>query len=213
MSMVCVHEKTCTRCKLKKPLDSFGIQRVNGVKNYRKPHCKACDVDRARQYRLTPAGKEMRVREYRKRFGSVLNLYRLIKEQQHCMLCPESDPVCIDFHHLDRARKEQALVDALRCDEGRALANVPESPASGEELRQRVLNKLPGNERRILAALIDAYPEALTNGECAQRANYSETSTSYTNPRGTLRTKGLIEYPESGSVVARSILFPDLVST
>jgi hypothetical protein len=42
-------------------------------------------------------------------------------------------------------------------------------------LRRRVLGKLAGPQQRILSVLIDAYPAALTNEECAGRAGYSET--------------------------------------
>lgn len=107
--------KVCTQCKQSKPCSDFGMQKVNGVKRYLKPHCKACDVDKAKQYRLTPNGIASRALEGRKRFRAVLGLYRLIKEQQKCLLCTESDPVCIDFHHLSPASKRRALVDSLRC--------------------------------------------------------------------------------------------------
>lgn len=93
-------------------------------------------------------------------------------------------------------------------DAGREQAEAPDAPPTGEELRRRVLGKLAGPQQRILSTLIDAYPDQLTNEECASRAGYSHTSTGYTNPRGNLKTLNCITYPVSGSVRAADWLFP-----
>lgn len=91
---------------------------------------------------------------------------------------------------------------------GREQAAAPDAPPTGEELRRRVLGKLAGPQQRILSVLIDAYPEALTNEECAARAGYSPSSTGYTNPRGNLKTLNLASYPAPGQVRAADWLFP-----
>lgn len=93
-------------------------------------------------------------------------------------------------------------------DPGRDQAEAPDAPPTGEELRRRVLGKLPGPQQRILSVLIESYPEPLTNEECAARAGYSHTSTGYTNPRGNLKTLNCATYPASGSVRASDWLFP-----
>lgn len=87
-------------------------------------------------------------------------------------------------------------------------AEAPDAPPTGEELRRRVLGKLAGPQQRILSVLIDAYPEALTNEECAAKAGYSHTSSGYTNPRGNLKTLNLASYPTPGQVRATDWLFP-----
>jgi hypothetical protein len=92
-------------------------------------------------------------------------------------------------------------------DEGRVKANSAGAPSSVKELQSRVLEKLPGPERKILRVLIDHYPKALTNEDCAQETGYSPTSTSYTNPRGALRSFGLIDLPKKGMVAASPALF------
>lgn len=74
--------------------------------------------------------------------------------------------------------------------------------------RRRVLGKLAGPQQRILGVLIDAYPEQLTNEECAAKAGYSASSTGYTNPRGNLVTLNCAFYPQRGSVRAADWLFP-----
>ena len=93
--------------------------------------------------------------------------------------------------------------------EGRAIANFPAS-ATGPELRERVLNKLNGPQQRILRPLIEAYPGRMSNEELAAAAGYSPDGGAFTNPRGSLRTLGLIEYPSPGHATARDILFPEL---
>jgi hypothetical protein len=77
----------------------------------------------------------------------------------------------------------------------------------GGDLLAYVLNQLPGNERRVLEAVVAAYPNADSNDAVAERANYSASSTSYTNPRGSLKSKELITYPAGGMVRAVDWLF------
>lgn len=93
-------------------------------------------------------------------------------------------------------------------DEGRALANMPEAPASNEELHQRIMERLGGPEQRLLQPLIESYPEPMTNEDLAYAANYTPGAGAFNNPHGKLRGLGLIEYPSPGMVVARSLLFP-----
>ncbi len=94
-------------------------------------------------------------------------------------------------------------------DAGREVANAPEAPASAEELHRRVLGKLDGPEQRLLQPLIDAYPEALSAEELAEAAGYAAGSGGFNNPRGRLKTLGLVNYPEPGMVRAADLLFPD----
>lgn len=60
--------------------------------------------------------------------------------------------------------------------------------------------------------LIRVFPrrtKASPDDELAAAAGYSPTSTSYTNPRGALKTKRLADYPEKGMVRAADWLFPE----
>lgn len=92
-------------------------------------------------------------------------------------------------------------------DGGRALAHVSEAALTTEELHRRVLGRLPGPEQRLLRVLLDAYPQPLDCEEHARRAKYEPGCGAYNNPRGRLRSLGLVEYPSPGTVVARSLLF------
>lgn len=92
-------------------------------------------------------------------------------------------------------------------DAGRELARAPEVALTADELQARVLDRLPGPEGKLLRALIAAYPEALAVEELAARAGYEAGGGAFNNPKGRLRTLGLIDYPERGLVVAKSVLF------
>lgn len=94
-------------------------------------------------------------------------------------------------------------------DTGRALANRPAAPATNAELHERILARLPGPEQRLLRPLIDAWPKALSNEDLARAASYTPGAGAFNNPRGRLRSLGLVEYPQPGRVAARALLFPE----
>jgi ABC-type dipeptide/oligopeptide/nickel transport system ATPase component len=93
-------------------------------------------------------------------------------------------------------------------DSGRTLANKPEAIGSNEELHERIYGRLGGPERRVLAPLIAAYPNAMASEEVARAAAYAPGTGAFNNVRGRLRTLGLVDYPQQGMMVARPMLFP-----
>ncbi len=95
----------------------------------------------------------------------------------------------------------------LLTDSGRELAEIPDEPLTQEELHKKILDILPTPESRILTPLLNTYPDAIGNDELAEMAGYAPRSGGFNNPKGRLRTLGLIEYPESGLARARNILF------
>jgi hypothetical protein len=90
---------------------------------------------------------------------------------------------------------------------GRSLARIPEAALTTQELHARVMARLKGPEQRILQPLLDAYPNGYTNEALSTLADYSDGGGAYNNPRGRLRSMGLIEYRAGGKVFARDILF------
>lgn len=90
---------------------------------------------------------------------------------------------------------------------GRQIARAPDSALTQEELHQRVLQQLPGPEQSILRPLLDSYPDAIENDALAQKAGYTPGGGAFNNPRGRLRTLGLVEYPQKGMVKAADLLF------
>lgn len=91
---------------------------------------------------------------------------------------------------------------------GRTLARVPDEALTPDELHRRVLGRLPGPEQRVLKPLLDAYPEPVDGPELAAAAGYTFGAGSFNNPRGRLRSLGLVEYVGNGQVVASECLFP-----
>lgn len=91
--------------------------------------------------------------------------------------------------------------------EGRSLADEPDHALTTAQLHQAVLARLPGPECRLLRPLLEAYPRALTNEALAAAAQYTPNAGAFNNPRGRLRSLGLVEYPQPGSVRARDVLF------
>lgn len=90
-------------------------------------------------------------------------------------------------------------------DEGRAHAECPDAPLDAEELQRRILQRLPGPEQRILSILL-SNRDGMSNEDLAAAAGYAPTGGAYGNPRGRLRSLGLIEY-RSGLVVPKPLLF------
>jgi len=90
-------------------------------------------------------------------------------------------------------------------DAGRALAQCPDTPLDSEELQKMVLERLPGPESKILRVLLE-HRDGLSNEELAGKAGYTFGSGGYNNPRGRLRTLGLVEYSE-GKVVPKALLW------
>lgn len=92
-------------------------------------------------------------------------------------------------------------------DLGREVAQAPDNVLTQEELHAKVLGVLGGPEQRILKPLLEQYPESIKNEELAGLSGYTYGSGGFNNPKGRLRTLGLIEYLPGGFSKARDILF------
>ncbi len=67
---------------------------------------------------------------------------------------------------------------------------------------------LGGASGRILKPLIDAYPKSMSRIDVAAMAGYEHVrSTGFVKAMSQLSTLGFISYPNSGAVVAKSLLF------
>jgi hypothetical protein len=66
------------------------------------------------------------------------------------------------------------------------------------QARDKMLSVLSPAQKRLVDAA--KTKGQLTNEELAERSGYSSSSSSFTNMRGALRTLGILEYPQSGSV-------------
>ena len=90
--------------------------------------------------------------------------------------------------------------------EGSLVAAHDPIKATPEEMQRRVFEVINGPMQRILQPLLDAYPEAMSNEDLAEAAGYSPNGGAFNNPRGRLRSCGLVEYVPEG-VRASPVLF------
>lgn len=89
---------------------------------------------------------------------------------------------------------------------GKQIAEVPDTILTTDELHNKILSILPGPEKKLMEVLLSCYPEEISNEDLAERSGYQVGGGAFNNPRGRLRTLGLIEY-KSGMVRARDFLF------
>jgi len=92
--------------------------------------------------------------------------------------------------------------------DGLAMAEPTNVPATNDALHLAVLGRLGGPEQRILIPLLKGYPKGMDNLSLAEASGYAPNSGGYNNPRGRLKSLGLIRY-ESGTVYANDLLFPE----
>lgn len=92
-------------------------------------------------------------------------------------------------------------------DAGRGYARIPDTVLTQEELHTKVLSVLQGPEQRLLRPLLENGGDAMSNEDLASASGYVVGSGGFNNPKGRLRSLGLVDYPQSGYVRAREILF------
>ena len=90
---------------------------------------------------------------------------------------------------------------------GRMAARSPGAALTAEELQRRVLDRLPTPEQRVLRPLLEVYPKALSDEDLAARAGYTPGAGAFNNPKGRLRSLGLIDYPSPRHAAALPLLF------
>jgi uncharacterized protein len=117
------------------------------------------------------------------------------------------------FNNPKGALRTKGLIEymsgncVMLTDAGREMARKPDAPLTPEELHEMVLARLPGPEKKILSYLLSVYPNDAGNEEVASATGYAVGGGAFNNPKGRLRTLGLIEYPAPQRLAARSILF------
>lgn len=93
---------------------------------------------------------------------------------------------------------------------GEDKAHAPAGDITQAAFHGRVRAKLSGPQTRILNPLIDAYPAPMSSAELAEAADYSSSSSGFSNLKGSMRSLGFIDYPSPGYARAADWLFPSL---
>jgi len=91
---------------------------------------------------------------------------------------------------------------------GEAAASPNASPITTlRDLHGIWLSKVSPSEARLLAVVLEAFPDAISRAELAEKTGYTEDG-HFNNMVGHLHTLGAFEYPKGGYVVASDVLFP-----
>jgi len=81
---------------------------------------------------------------------------------------------------------------------GQVDIGAPLPTPTRDEILHRIQDICTGPEWKIFQATLSG--EALTRSELAEKSGYSEGGSAFTNPLSALKTKGLVTYPQQGSV-------------
>ena len=97
--------KSCSICNNKLPLEEFN--RKSSSKDGLQPHCRTCNRERSRAYyeRNRESHKTETIR--RKKIHQAANRQRIwdYLRNNPCVHCNESDPIVLEFDHLDPKTK------------------------------------------------------------------------------------------------------------
>src|SRR5947199_2772347 len=106
--------KTCTKCL--KPLDNSRFNYKNRGKGTLHAHCKDCSRANVRSH--YERNKEYYTEKARARNlaarQEIQNRLLTYLSTHACVDCGESDPVVLDFDHIDGAEKHASISDMLK---------------------------------------------------------------------------------------------------
>lgn len=100
--------KRCSKCGDEKPTEAF-----NKKGNKTQPWCRECNREKSKEYYNSNRERHKEATTARKNRLIVDNLakFRELKSSCRCSLCPEAEPICLDFHHTKD--KEQEIIRAI----------------------------------------------------------------------------------------------------
>lgn len=94
--------KTCSKCKQDFPLTEYSFK-VKSRGTYQS-QCHSCRRESAKEsYQKNKQGVKAKVAE---RTKVKREWYQRFKLTLSCCVCGESDPACLDFHHIDPSEKD-----------------------------------------------------------------------------------------------------------
>ncbi|MCW2757004.1 MAG: hypothetical protein JWO46_750 [Nocardioidaceae bacterium] len=94
--------------------------------------------------------------------------------------------------------------------EGFSMATPVDIEQSTRGLQSAIFARLADPEQRVLQAIVDAYPDAVSKQDVGEIAGYSvgaKVGGTFGNILGRLRSLGLVDYPSPGLVAATDVLF------
>lgn len=96
--------KKCTRCKETKEVSFFNKSAYR--KEGTRAHCKECEREQAREfYKKNSQPYKDRAKQGKKVMKERLNAFLFnLKEKSGCVICPEKEVACLDFHHIIKGK-------------------------------------------------------------------------------------------------------------
>lgn len=101
--------KKCSSCTTEKPLAEF-YKRKHSTDGYQSS-CKECMRITYTSCRSANLDRYKAVQQ--QRYTDIRERYREWKRERGCACCAETEPVCLQLHHLDPALKEFKPADLL----------------------------------------------------------------------------------------------------
>jgi hypothetical protein len=102
--------KTCCKCKETKPTSAF--YKRSTTRDGLQRQCMVCSKSNDKSYYVRNQDT-LKARYKRERTTRVQShKQRIIAASPHCMICPETDICCLDFHHVDPAQKSFTLAES-----------------------------------------------------------------------------------------------------
>lgn len=113
--------KRCSSCGEEKLLTQFRKDRTQ--KDGLQSRCKLCASTKIRESYTDGYRERARARSLKNSRANRLFLKEL-RQSFGCALCPERDPVCLEFHHLDPSTKSFELSRYASCPQATLVAEV-----------------------------------------------------------------------------------------
>ena len=104
--------KKCSKCGQEKESTEYFVD--SSKRDGLQPSCKKCRGTRASVLYTERYSTQVKSKTSIRRISSNIRVSEY-KESCGCLICNESDPVCLDFHHLDPAEKEFDISTYLSC--------------------------------------------------------------------------------------------------
>lgn len=97
-------EKICNKCGHPKKEEDFPFK--NKSLNKRSTICQDCQKPyKTKHYRNNKKQYYRRNDEKRVKINQIIDQHK----KAGCSLCPEKEPCCLDFHHVDPSQKEMSV--------------------------------------------------------------------------------------------------------
>ena len=111
--------KICKTCGLEKPIIEFNFK--DKKRNKRQAVCKDCQRARERElyHTVYKYRNKDNYKSNRKKYREKITIFLNNLKECGCIICGESDPCCLDFHHLkdkefDLAHSKEFSLDRIK---------------------------------------------------------------------------------------------------